>query len=344
MNSAEIQAHERHYYTAYANEFAERLATGYLAELLPYPHFVVWRSETINGQPKKPPYNPNREGHHADVSDESTWGTWQEALSALSTGHYQGIGYVFSKRGKTPDRFIGLDLDHCVSTNRSLFKWARDIRDVLQTHGHYSPGDGIHFIGEGVLPGPGRKFGPLEFFDRDHYLTLTPRPLPETPVAIEPAQVEIGYLYLQQARRERHAWHSSLSTGGALLDPAKELAEQTSQRLRDERLIKEGLANAKSNFQRYWLGDTTLWKGPNPLRGSRSEAEYTLALMLLTRTGDNEEDAKRLYRQSGLYDSGRCNRISGHEPQSGRPLTYLDVTVRNALRYRQTLNTRKHHT
>lgn len=206
MNKAEIQASERQFYTKYTREFAEQFEAGYLAELLSYPHFVAWRAEIIDGQPKKPPYNPNRPGSRADVSGESgesTWGTWQEALAALSTGDYQGIGFVFAKRCRTPDPFIGVDLDHCSGTNRSLDKWAQDIRDFLKTHGHYSPRDGAHFIGKGRLPGPGRKFGPLEFFDRDHYLILTLNPLPDTPRTIEPVQVEISYLYLMREQRER---------------------------------------------------------------------------------------------------------------------------------------------
>ena len=56
MNRVEALAHERQLYTAYAQEFAEWFESGYLAELLPYPHFVVWRHEIIDGQPKKPPY------------------------------------------------------------------------------------------------------------------------------------------------------------------------------------------------------------------------------------------------------------------------------------------------
>lgn len=90
MNRAEHLASGRQLYTAYAQEFRERIVGGYLAELLPYPHFVVWRQETVSGVPKKPPYNPNRPGQRADVSaktGEDTWGTWQEALSALSTGY-----------------------------------------------------------------------------------------------------------------------------------------------------------------------------------------------------------------------------------------------------------------
>ena len=337
MNRVEIHASERQYYSAYANEFHEGFAHGYLAELLPYPHFVVWRQELINGQPKKPPYNPNRLGSRADVSDESTWGTWQDALSALSTGHYQGIGFVFTKHGRTPDPFVGLDLDHCADSNRSLHKWAQEIRDFLKTHGHYSPRDGAHFIGKGVLPGPGRKFGPLEFFDRDRYLTLTLHPLPDTPQIIEQCQVEIGSLYLQAAARERPPGRSFQSTGGAAVGQAPETATREAQHLAEERVIREALADHKSNFRRYWLGDRTLWEGPNPLRRSRSEAEHVLALMLLTRTGDSEEDTKRLFQQSGLYDAKRAQRISGHDPYTGRPLTYIDVTIRNALRYRRSL-------
>lgn len=340
MNRAE-QEHQQAYYSEYARKFAEQFTKGYLAELLPSPHFVVWKQEFIAGQPKKPPYNPKRRESRADVSDETTWGSWQEALTALASGHFQGIGFVFAKAGKTPDRFFGVDLDHCTATNRSLFKWAEDIRDFLKTHGHYSPRDGAHFIGKGRLPGPGRKFGPLEFFDRDHYLTLTPNPLPGTPQTIEPAQIEVSYLYLMQTRRERQVWHSAVSTGGALLEPTQETGWRADQETADQRVIREALEDQRSNFTRYWSGDQTVWMGPEALKPSRSEAEYTLALMLLTQTNDSEEDAKRLFQQSGLYDKARCSRFSGRDPQTGQPLTYLDVTVRNALRFRQAQRKRR---
>ena len=331
MNSRE-QFHTSHRFsTEYANELQARFERGILTELLPYPQFVVWRHEEIDGQAKKPPYDP-KSGRRADVSSprgQNTWATWQEALAALRTGSYNGVGFVVSKS----DPFTFLDLDTCVNTNRSIHTWAHDLASELATYTEYSQ-HGLHLITEATLPGPGRKVGPLEVYDRDHYFTLSLRHVPETPRTIEPRQEEITKLYNRITGRD--LMQKAQTTGGAVVwsQPEYKGPRERSKKP-DEQIIAEALAEKNSNFTRYWQADPALWTGPSPLRRSRSEAEYVLALMLLTKTGDNEEQTKRLYKQSDLYDEKRCSRISGHDPHTGRPLTYIDVTIRNALRYRQ---------
>ena len=46
------------------------------------------------------------------------------------------------------------------------------------------------------------------------------------------------------------------------------------------------------------------------------------------------EQVKRLFRQSGLYDPDKTDRIAGHN-QTGKAVTYLEMTIYNALRKRQ---------
>src|SRR6266700_70554 len=331
MNSRE-QFHTPHrYYTEYANELHARFERGTLTQLLLYPQFVVWRHEEIDGQAKKPPYDP-KTGRRADVSSphgQNTWATWQEALAALRTGSYNGVGFVVSKS----DPFTFLDLDTCVNTNRFIHKWAHDLAAELATYTEYSP-HGLHLITDATLPGPGRKVGPLEVYDRDHYFTLSLRRVPETPRTIEPRQEEITKLYNRITGRDH--LQNAQTTGGAVVwsQPAEQAPRMGSMRP-DEQIMKDALAEKSSNFARYWQADPALWTGPHAPRRSRSEAEYVLALMLLTKTGNNEEQTNRLYKQSDLYDEKRCSRISGHDPQTGKPLSYLDVTIRSALRYRQ---------
>ncbi len=120
-------------YTAYAQELRERLKTGLLKELVPYPQFVVWRHEELLGKPKKPPYNP-RTHRYAETNDPSTWGTLDQALKALATSRYNGIGFVLAPS----DPFSAIDLDHCVHTNREIDKWAQDIMSELPTYTEYS--------------------------------------------------------------------------------------------------------------------------------------------------------------------------------------------------------------
>ncbi len=89
--------HQRHEHAVrYAEALRERFETkGMLAELQGYPNFVVWRYATVDGQRKKPPFDPNT---HASAStiDRRTWGTLETALAAVATGKYQGIGFMLS--------------------------------------------------------------------------------------------------------------------------------------------------------------------------------------------------------------------------------------------------------
>src|SRR5690349_140101 len=83
----------------YAEALRERFAEEYLFELQELPQWVVWRAELEDGRPKKVPYNPNY-AHlsamqpRASVKIPTSWGTLPEALTALQSGHYSGIGFV----------------------------------------------------------------------------------------------------------------------------------------------------------------------------------------------------------------------------------------------------------
>ena len=328
----EILRQEAKYYAAYAQELREKFRNGLLSELVPYPQFVVWKHQWIDGKPKKPPYNPKT---HilADTTDPQSWGTLSQALKALSSGRYNGIGFVFAES----DPFSGMDIDHCVGNNRSIDTWARDIIADINSYTEYSPTDGVHILTEGSFPGPGRKIDNLEMFHTHHFLTLTLNHVPGTPTAIEKRQVEQGYLYLTRVPEElRHTQNKN--TRGSLVGPQWQ-REPPADEEADRRVIDEALSAANgARFARYWEGDPTLWTGDETKRerSSKSEADFTLVLLLLTRTGDNVEQVKRLFRRSGLYDPHKTERIRGRDPTTGQPVTYLEMTIFNALRKRKT--------
>src|SRR6266516_4396142 len=190
----EQRAEVVHFYQAYAQELQASFQSGLLRELTRYPHFVVWKSQEIDGKKHKPPYSPI---YHklADTANPASWGTLDQALKALGTGYYNGIGFVFSNT----DPYAGMDFDHCVCNNRSINKRERDIIDFLSTYTHYSPRDGVHLLFEidkKLFPGQNRKVGNVEFFKSNHYLTITPRLVPNTPKTIEKRHVEASYVYL----------------------------------------------------------------------------------------------------------------------------------------------------
>lgn len=324
----EFRRHEATYFRAYAEELREKFRDGLLAELVPYPQFVVWKHQTSDGKPKKPPYSP-RFHRLADTGKPASWGTLEQSLTALATGEYNGIGFVFTEA----DPYSMIDLDHCVGNNRSIDTWAQDIINQLHTYTEYSPRDGIHLITEAHLPGPGRKIGSVELYSRNHFLTLTLNHVPGTPHTIEKRQAEHTALYLSLVPEPLRSQNKN-TRGGGVSVPAWEQKPDPNDAA-DRQVIAKALAAANGQrFKRYWEGDPALWHGEQAERRSKSEADYVLVLYLLTWTGDNAEQTKRLFKQSGLYDPQKTERRTGTDPHMGRPVTYLEMTIYNALRKR----------
>jgi len=69
-----------------------------------------------------------------------------------------------------------------------------------------------------------------------------------------------------------------------------------------------------------------LWQGTISGHRSKSEADFTLILLLLYWTNDDREQTKRLFLQSGLADDKTLRPTNG--------TTYLDATITNAIRKR----------
>ncbi len=187
--------HTRHeQLTAYAATLTERFAQGILAELVPYRNFVVWRYRLIDGQKKKPPFNPNTH-QPASPTDSETWGTLASALSAVATGNFQGIGFMLSH-----SPFAGLDLDHCLQDG-TVQPWAQEIITALNTYTEYSPSwnrktgtGGVHLLASGKPP-TNKKVGAIELYGQKRYLTLTTNHLQGTPTTIEHRQEVLDALY-----------------------------------------------------------------------------------------------------------------------------------------------------
>lgn len=80
------------------------------AALLPYRQFVVWRliDNPKRAKPDKVPFNAVT-GRPAASTDPATWCDYARARTALDSGGYEGIGFVFT----TADPFIFIDLDDC---------------------------------------------------------------------------------------------------------------------------------------------------------------------------------------------------------------------------------------
>src|SRR5438105_1036907 len=182
---------EQRGYAGYAQDIKERLQSGMLSELLPYPQFVVWKYTVENTKLKKRPFNP-RTHTAARTNDPSTWTDVNQALRALATGRYNGIGFVFAES----DPFTGTDLDACVSKDGTIAAWAQEIITTLSSYTEYSPSKlGVHILTQATLPAAGRKIGHVEMYAEGRFFTITADHVPGTPTTIADRQQQQTSLY-----------------------------------------------------------------------------------------------------------------------------------------------------
>ncbi len=277
-----IEHPQRERAARYAAILWERIEQkGILRELAGYPNFVMWRYVLVDGQRKKPPFDPNT-NQPASPTDSDTWGTLETALTTLATGKYQGIGFMLSH-----SPFAGLDLDHCIEGG-TVQPWAKAIVETMDTYTEYSPSwnmragtGGVHLLVEGK-PARSKKAGNIEIYGEKHYLTITTNHVPGTPTTIESRQQALDALYRRIAPpvRERPFQNTS---GGA--GRGNDLTQLPPEAAYDQKL------------QRLLRGDITGYE-------SQSSADFVLIMKLLHWTGDNKALVRKLFcNYSGFLET-----------------------------------------
>ncbi len=169
-------------------------------------------------------------------------------------------------------------------------------------------------------------------YSTGRFFTITANHVPGTPGTIENRQEQQSTLYTSLFPGSQPTQVNTRGGDATLWQPPESRSQALPEKP-DEDVLHDALNEERSNFVRYWTGDRTLWTGEQAQRRSKSEAVFVLILMLLSRTHDNVEQTKRLFRQSGLYDE-KTDRITGKDPITRQPVTYLDVTIFNALKKR----------
>lgn len=265
-------------------------------QLKAFPRWVTYKIEHKDGRKTKIPYNPNT-GERAKAGQPQTWGRFEEAVSALNTGKYGGIGFEFHKDG-----FVGIDFDNCIE-NGVLNEWVSTWVARFNSYVEYSPsGTGIHIICEGKLPDKAIKRPEAEMYDCGRFFTVTgkeyglTRPLRE-------AQEAINALYEEITPKKQNKPVQTSTTAVSLEDSKLlEIAEKA----------KNG-----STFTKLYQGD---WQG---LYKSQSEADIALCNMLAFYTGKDHMQMDRLFRSSGLM------RDKWDRKQNGT--TYGAITIQNSI-------------
>jgi putative DNA primase/helicase len=140
-------------------------------ELRRRPQWLVWKLEERDGKPTKVPYIAGGVGR-AKSTDLMTWRTFEEAVQALRTGRYNGVGFAFC----SADPFVGVDLDNCRNSETGeIAEWAQKIidsfNDVVLLEASPS-GCGVYLITRGVCK-EGVNTKAVEVYGQDRYFTVT---------------------------------------------------------------------------------------------------------------------------------------------------------------------------
>jgi primase-polymerase (primpol)-like protein len=282
-----------------------------------YEHFVVWKYERVEGDLKKPPFDP-KTGKRASISRCDTWGSFAQVKAAYETGRFAGVGIVlFGQMG-----IVGIDIDHCIE-NGQITDEAQRILRAMNSYTELSPsGTGIHIFLQGKLPGGFRRRGTIEMYEDMRYLTLTGHRIPHTPSDVQLRHRELYGLYhrvFDLASRQQ----TTENTGGGIERSPFPLARSDQEVLQKALIAKNG-----DTFRRYYYGDTSLWEGTEARHTSQSEADFTLVLLLLYWTNNDTIQVDRLFRQSGLMREKWTRPIKGSE-------TYGERIINDALMRRK---------
>ncbi len=202
----EHQRRER--FTAYAHMLKERFNAGMLSQLQGLPQWVVWRSELEDGKQKKVPYNPQRHFIRASVKIPKSWGTLDQALQALASGNYSGLGFMLTP----PLVFIDLDNSFDRATGTITNPQAEQIVRDVHSYFEASPYKGLHGLVYVGRPIRNLHADEIEIYGQDRFTTITTDHIAGTPRTIELRTRAIEALLRQFAQPE--AERRIQNTGG----------------------------------------------------------------------------------------------------------------------------------
>lgn len=240
-------------------------------ELRQLPQWVcVDMTPREDGLPKKFPINP-RNGRMADVTDPSTWGTFEECVRTGS----KTIGFVFTK--DDPYSVIDLDdKDHDPATPEQKARHQK-LLDAFETYTELSvSGKGYHIIAKGWIGG-GLKRDKIELYSHSRYMIMTGNVTRNAPIA--------NYQELLSALAEE------------MRPSSNELAEleERESNLSDADLVERAMyAKNGDKFLHLSNGE---WRDMG--YPSQSEADYALMAILAFYTPSNEQ-VRRIFRMTPM--------------------------------------------
>lgn len=270
------------------------------AELKALPQWVAFRMvDRENGHKGKVPVNP-KTGENAKANDPATWGTFDDAETAVILYDLDGIGFEFA------NGYFGIDLDHVITKDGNISPKAADIVRIMDSYTEYSPsGSGLHILCRGSIPEGNRRKGNVEMYSEGRFFTVTGRPfqrvrnLEERTAAA--AKVHAKYLQSEAARPQP-------AQAGKPFEPSESDAEL---------LQKMYSSKRGEEIRRLFAGDLS---GHN---NDHSAADQALVNDLCYWTNGDAARIDKLFRSSGLM------RPKWDERRGAK--TYGQITINRAL-------------
>lgn len=265
-------------------------------ELKNTPNWIVWRQEHVQGAPKptKVPYDAlkrslaSRQSHASSV-DPRTWSSFDEALAALDSHLFSGLGFCFGPE----DPYCGIDLDY---TNGDQLAYERQVQihNHFDTYSEISPsGRGVHMIVKASVPA-GRKRAFIEIYSSGRFFTMTGNVWNDKPI--------------QDRQEYTQALWEELDTSSASLvvKPGDPIQRQSDRAVYDRCIAS---ANGQK-FYKLWQGD---WRNVvNERTGipysSQSEADQALINIIAYHT-QNRDQIHNMFLQSGLGQREKARRV-----------------------------------
>lgn len=274
-----------------------------IPEFLQQKPCATWTAESKDGQPgkfNKAPRHPVT-GIKVGANNPDNFGTFEQAVAALESGKYSGIGVLLTG----DDSLVGVDIDNYETTFEQMPQvkaWVGKARKA-GAYCEVSPsGKGLRLFIGGKLPNGGRKSGSLEIYARWRFLTVTGKTAKGFGMTLIDGQELIDeYLAMLPEETPKAA---PVMLGNAAADPAQ--VESLAKRMADKQAS-------------LWAGDWELVETDFGSTGylSQSEADFAMCGYIARealRIGVTDESlpdtVMSVFELSGLYREKKHKQVA----------------------------------
>lgn len=313
-----------------------------LEELKSLRHWVCYIFiDKENGKQSKMPINPNDNDNNNDkkqgasASNHSTWGSYDEAKTAVRTYGLAGVGFEF---GEQFQGYVGIDLDNVVLQDGTLKPFAQDIVNTLNSYTEYSPsGKGLHIICKADIGMENWGYGSnvshrndnigFEMYDSKRFFTITEKIYGKAK-SVENRTAQLKSVYEKYLHKNKSSsvntaqnitpTSTPINTTPSMPPSPNPVANNVNVFTEDQDLWYRMFQSQKGQkIIALFNGDTSGYDNDD------SRADLALCSYLAYWTGDDTVRMDRMFRQSRLM---RPKWTQGNNP------TYGERTIQTAIR------------